>query len=124
MTASKSKTSRSRNSRPSAMNSPRSTMTASRNETRSWPSTTSWRPRWKNSRAAPNHELMPLLEISQLEQSFVAPDGSEHTVVNVRSFDLAEKSAGAAGGRKRFGQDHIPELDRRDPNSLTTDFPK
>lgn len=47
---------------------------------------------------------MSLLEISQLKKTFVAPDGSRHTVVNVPGFSLAEKAQVALSGESGSGK--------------------
>ena len=53
---------------------------------------------------------MPLLDISQLKKSFVAPDGSEHTVVNVKSFSLADKAQVALAGESGSGKTTLLHL--------------
>src|ERR1041385_4139403 len=47
---------------------------------------------------------MPLLEITQLRKAFVSPDGEEHTVVNVDSFTVGEKSQVALAGESGCGK--------------------
>ena len=47
---------------------------------------------------------MPLLEISHLKKSFIAPDDSEHLVVNVASFALAEQAQVALEGESGSGK--------------------
>jgi ABC-type sugar transport system ATPase subunit len=47
---------------------------------------------------------MPLLEISQLKKSFVAPDGSKHKVVDVQRFNLMEKAQVALAGESASGK--------------------
>ncbi len=47
---------------------------------------------------------MPLLEISDLQKSFVAPDGARHRVVNVKQFSLDEKSQLALSGESGSGK--------------------
>jgi putative ABC transport system ATP-binding protein len=47
---------------------------------------------------------MPLLEISGLKKSFVAPDGSRHTVIDVPEFALAEKAQVALSGESGLGK--------------------
>ena len=47
---------------------------------------------------------MSLLEISKLKKTFVAPDGSQHTVVNVPEFSLAEKAQVALAGESGSGK--------------------
>ncbi|HWC61320.1 MAG TPA: ABC transporter ATP-binding protein [Verrucomicrobiae bacterium] len=47
---------------------------------------------------------MPLLEISQLKKSFVAPDGSKHKVVDVQRFNLLEKAQVALAGESGSGK--------------------
>jgi ABC-type lipoprotein export system ATPase subunit len=47
---------------------------------------------------------MPLLEIARLKKSFVSPDGSNHLVVNVEGFELAEKSQVALEGESGSGK--------------------
>ncbi len=53
---------------------------------------------------------MPLLEISQLKKTFVAPDGSQHTVVNVESFSLAEKAQVVLAGESGSGKTTLLHL--------------
>src|SRR5208282_1989542 len=45
-----------------------------------------------------------LLEISQLKKSFIAPDGAEHCVVNIRQFGLAETAQTALRGESGCGK--------------------
>jgi len=47
---------------------------------------------------------MALLEISRLKKSFVAPDGSNHMVVNVEGFSVIEKSHVALEGESGSGK--------------------
>ena len=47
---------------------------------------------------------MPLLQISQLRKTFPAPDGSQHTVVNVAGFDLATQAQVALEGESGSGK--------------------
>ena len=47
---------------------------------------------------------MPLLEISDLKKSFLAPDGPDHLVVNVESFVLAEQAQVALEGESGSGK--------------------
>jgi putative ABC transport system ATP-binding protein len=47
---------------------------------------------------------MPLLEISHLKKSFIAPDGSDHLVVNVGSFALVEQAQVALEGESGSGK--------------------
>src|ERR1041385_6506938 len=47
---------------------------------------------------------MPLLHISHLKKSFVAPDGSCHTVVKVKHFSLAENAQVALAGESGSGK--------------------
>ena len=47
---------------------------------------------------------MPLLAISQLVKSFIAPDGSEHTVINVKQFTLDDKAHMALQGESGSGK--------------------
>src|SRR6187551_1037536 len=47
---------------------------------------------------------MPLLEISGLRQSFLAPDGSTHVVIDVPEFSLAEKAQVALSGESGLGK--------------------
>lgn len=47
---------------------------------------------------------MALLEISQLKKSFVAPDGSNHAVVNVELFSVLEKAHVALEGESGSGK--------------------
>ena len=47
---------------------------------------------------------MPLLEISNLEKSFLTPDGADHRVVNVKTFVLAEKVQVALEGESGSGK--------------------
>jgi len=47
---------------------------------------------------------MPLLDISNLKKSFLAPDGAEHRVVNVKTFALAEKAQLALEGESGSGK--------------------
>ncbi len=53
---------------------------------------------------------MPLLEISQLKKTFVAPDGSEHTVVDIKSYGLAEKAQVALAGESGSGKTTLLHL--------------
>jgi putative ABC transport system ATP-binding protein len=47
---------------------------------------------------------MALLEISRLKKSFVAPDESQHTVVDVQAFSLVEKAQVALEGESGCGK--------------------
>src|SRR5580698_3576978 len=47
---------------------------------------------------------MALLEIADLQKSFVAPDGTRHRVVNVKQFSLEEKSELALSGESGSGK--------------------
>ena len=47
---------------------------------------------------------MPLLEISGLKKSFLAPDGSQHVVIDVPEFSLAEKVQVALSGESGLGK--------------------
>jgi putative ABC transport system ATP-binding protein len=47
---------------------------------------------------------MPLLEISGLKKSFLAPDGSRHTVIDVPEFTLADKAQVALSGESGLGK--------------------
>jgi ABC-type lipoprotein export system ATPase subunit len=47
---------------------------------------------------------MPLLTITNLKKSFVSPDGIRHAVVNVASFDLAERTQIALSGESGSGK--------------------
>ena len=47
---------------------------------------------------------MPLLTVSQLKKSFVTPDGSLHTVVNVDSFNVDEREQVALEGESGSGK--------------------
>ncbi len=47
---------------------------------------------------------MPLLEISRLKKSFIAPDGAMHTVIDVPEFSLAEKAQVALSGESGLGK--------------------
>ena len=47
---------------------------------------------------------MPLLAIAQLVKSFIAPDGSEHTVINVKQFTLDDKAHMALQGESGSGK--------------------
>jgi ABC-type lipoprotein export system ATPase subunit len=47
---------------------------------------------------------MALLQISDLKKTFPTPDGSEHAVVNVRSFALAEQAQVALEGESGSGK--------------------
>jgi ABC-type lipoprotein export system ATPase subunit len=47
---------------------------------------------------------MPLLAISQLKKSFVDPDGSRHTVIDVKHFSLAAKAQLALQGESGSGK--------------------
>lgn len=47
---------------------------------------------------------MPLLEISGLKKSFLAPDGSTHVVIDVPEFSLAEKAQVALSGESGLGK--------------------
>ncbi|HKS38876.1 MAG TPA: ABC transporter ATP-binding protein [Verrucomicrobiae bacterium] len=47
---------------------------------------------------------MPLLEISELKKSFVAPDGSNHPVIDMPSFSLPEKEHVALSGESGSGK--------------------
>jgi len=45
-----------------------------------------------------------LLEISDLRKSFLTPDGSDHCVVNVKTFALAEQAQAALEGESGSGK--------------------
>jgi len=47
---------------------------------------------------------MPLLEISELKKSFIAPDSSTQTVIDVPSFSLSEKEQKALSGESGSGK--------------------
>jgi ABC-type lipoprotein export system ATPase subunit len=47
---------------------------------------------------------MPLLEISGLKKSFLAPDGLQHVVIDVLEFSLAEKVQVALSGESGLGK--------------------
>jgi len=47
---------------------------------------------------------MALLEISRLVKAFIRPDGSEHVVINVKSFSLEEKAQMAFQGESGSGK--------------------
>jgi putative ABC transport system ATP-binding protein len=47
---------------------------------------------------------MALLEISDLRKSFVSPDGERHQVVNIKAFNLAEKTQLALSGESGSGK--------------------
>jgi len=47
---------------------------------------------------------MPLLEISQLTKSFLAPDGTTHPVIDVPEFSLPEKAQVALSGESGLGK--------------------
>jgi putative ABC transport system ATP-binding protein len=47
---------------------------------------------------------MPLLEISNLKKSFVTPEGENHTVVNVKTFAIAERAQMALEGESGSGK--------------------
>ena len=47
---------------------------------------------------------MPLLEVHQLKKSFRAPDGSTHTVIDVKEFSLADKAQVALSGASGLGK--------------------
>ncbi|MEW6302315.1 MAG: ABC transporter ATP-binding protein [Verrucomicrobiota bacterium] len=47
---------------------------------------------------------MPLLEISGLKKSFIAPDGGNHLVVDVPAFSLEEKAQVALSGESGSGK--------------------
>lgn len=49
-------------------------------------------------------KIMALLEITELKKSFLAPDGSLHTVVDVKSFSLAERAQVALQGESGSGK--------------------
>jgi putative ABC transport system ATP-binding protein len=53
---------------------------------------------------------MTLLEISQLKKSFLAPDGAEHCVVNIRQFGLAETAQTALHGESGCGKTTLLHL--------------
>ena len=53
---------------------------------------------------------MSILEISQLKKSFVAPDGSRHSVVDLKSFALAEKAQMALEGESGSGKTTLLNL--------------
>ena len=50
------------------------------------------------------HRLVPLLEVTQLKKSFVAPDGSTHAVIDVPQFSLEEKAQVALQGESGSGK--------------------
>src|ERR1700722_5560538 len=47
---------------------------------------------------------MPLLEITGLQKSFIAPDGARHRVVDVKQFSLEEKAHLALSGESGSGK--------------------
>ncbi|MBI3876907.1 MAG: ATP-binding cassette domain-containing protein, partial [Verrucomicrobia bacterium] len=47
---------------------------------------------------------MPLLEISQLQKSFVTPDGEKHLVIDVPAFSLNEREQAALSGESGSGK--------------------
>ncbi|MGA2555306.1 MAG: ABC transporter ATP-binding protein [Verrucomicrobiota bacterium] len=53
---------------------------------------------------------MPLLDISRLKKSFLAPDGSEHTVVNIKTFSLADQAQVALAGQSGSGKTTLLHL--------------
>jgi putative ABC transport system ATP-binding protein len=53
---------------------------------------------------------MPLLDITQLKKTFIAPDGSKHTVVNVKSFSLADRAQVALAGESGSGKTTLLHL--------------
>jgi ABC-type lipoprotein export system ATPase subunit len=53
---------------------------------------------------------MPLLDIIQLKKTFIAPDGSKHTVVNVKSFCLADRAQVALAGESGSGKTTLLHL--------------
>jgi putative ABC transport system ATP-binding protein len=53
---------------------------------------------------------MALLEISQLKKSFIAPDGAEHCVVNIKEFGLAERAQTALRGESGCGKTTLLHL--------------
>jgi ABC-type lipoprotein export system ATPase subunit len=53
---------------------------------------------------------MPLLEISKLVKTFIRPDGSEHTVVNLDSFRLDDKMQMALKGESGSGKTTLLHL--------------
>ena len=46
----------------------------------------------------------PLLEIQSLQKTFIAPDGTSHTVVNVTAFALTEMAQVALSGESGCGK--------------------
>lgn len=55
-------------------------------------------------RAKPPLPTMPLLEISQLQKSFVAPDGARQQVIDVPTFALDERAQVALSGESGSGK--------------------
>ena len=55
-------------------------------------------------RAKPPPPTMPLLEISQLQKSFVAPDGARQRVIDVPAFSLDERAQVALSGESGSGK--------------------
>ncbi len=53
---------------------------------------------------------MPLLDITQLRKTFLAPDGSKHTVVNIASFSLADQAQVALAGESGSGKTTLLHL--------------
>jgi putative ABC transport system ATP-binding protein len=51
-----------------------------------------------------------LLEISQLQKSFAAPDGAVHVVVNIKEFNLAQKEQAALQGESGCGKTTLLHL--------------
>ena len=47
---------------------------------------------------------MPLLEVTDLQKSFIAPDGARHRIVNVKQFGLGEKAQLALSGESGSGK--------------------
>ncbi|HEX4647181.1 MAG TPA: ABC transporter ATP-binding protein [Verrucomicrobiae bacterium] len=53
---------------------------------------------------------MPLVEIKQLRKSFATPEGERHTIVNVASFAMAEKTQVALSGESGSGKTTLLHL--------------
>ncbi len=53
---------------------------------------------------------MALLEISKLKKTFIAPDGSRHTVVNVERFSVEERAQVALSGESGSGKTTLLHL--------------
>ena len=53
---------------------------------------------------------MPLLDITRLKKTFLAPDGSQHTVINVKSFSLADGAHVALAGESGSGKTTLLHL--------------